>query len=676
MARYINKLPASNTACDLTSCASVKNRFQRHAEWKLLTLVLLFSIGTFTVVSLLVWILHERARHISLAPATDTIERHHPTNQEYFFTDPDTCYWVLYAEQMLKQNAWRVRWTNADNAPYGREVHWSSLPIWWLLFLYQFFPGTMAFRLKWAAYLSNPLLLLLSILPIVLVVYRRFGPQCAIIICLTIFGSPSVYWAFYPTSAGHHGLQFLSAFGTIFAIVAANFGYLKCDSANSTAVSSKRARNRVWFFVSGLSTGFGLWFGVPNTILTMIPVVIIAIVLSSASRSRSQYFQPECWWLWALTASGSSCLFYLVEYWPHLPMRLEVNHPFYSISLLVTGFFVPGIRRIWIKRSLVSCLEVAIPLIILALVLATVLFGPSDWFYLRDPDMLRLHRTIEEFRPLLDSGAAPALAALCSCFGVALVASIIGTGVLFLRRRWSYLEAFFVGSLISSLILAVITLVQRRWHLFFCTASIPLLISSYQLCFETPFRAKLTFLLSATVMVQAIYCMLALMLFNSYQLLTNGLPLNADQALVSRELARLVEQAQGSNADSPPIVLTGPNEAPFFAIYGAKAIGSLYWENLAGVKTHYRIFENSDLEAIRDLLKSRQAGFLTVAYLPSKEESLSKMCHSGQQAYSKCFEEFLETRDPILPTWLHLLETEKVRLESKEIEFRVYRIDK
>ena len=44
----------------------------------------------------------------------------------------DARWWVMHAKQMLREGSWRVRYTATDNAPDGREVHWSSLLSWLL----------------------------------------------------------------------------------------------------------------------------------------------------------------------------------------------------------------------------------------------------------------------------------------------------------------------------------------------------------------------------------------------------------------------------------------------------------------------------------------------------------------------------------------------------------------
>ncbi len=43
-----------------------------------------------------------------------------------FFFDNDCYYWVNYAQRMARDGMWRIRDAEVDNAPFGREMHWSQ----------------------------------------------------------------------------------------------------------------------------------------------------------------------------------------------------------------------------------------------------------------------------------------------------------------------------------------------------------------------------------------------------------------------------------------------------------------------------------------------------------------------------------------------------------------------
>src|SRR6266404_2714360 len=51
-----------------------------------------------------------------------------------FFRCADSFYWVSYAREMIDTGKLRVRFTQMDNAPYGRpNFGWASLNAWYLV---------------------------------------------------------------------------------------------------------------------------------------------------------------------------------------------------------------------------------------------------------------------------------------------------------------------------------------------------------------------------------------------------------------------------------------------------------------------------------------------------------------------------------------------------------------
>jgi hypothetical protein len=642
-----------------------KDQSASKSLWKRLLTAVLLSMAAYAAVTLLTWNLNEQARRMSFTPMGVT--QSNPVNQACFISDPDSCYWVHYTGQVLKDGGWGVNWTDSDNAPYGREVHWSPVPIWWLAFLSQFFTGSVDSRLNWAAYLANPVLFFLSMSAIAIAIFRRFGPGIALIVWLSILGSPTFWAAFQPTRAGHLSWQFLTSLGTIFCLAAANFGYLCPKFDCSKPLLAEQIRNRRWFILSGLSTGIGLYLGMPNTILTVIPVVTVSIVLAITLRG-SPHFQAECWQFWAVFAAGSSFTLYLIQYWPRLPMRLEVNHPLYSIALLAAGFFVAGFRDLWIKRTSQNFIRAVIPISILLGTAAVVAFAPLDWLYLRDPYMLKLHRNIQEFQPLLHSRSE--LLLLIFYFGPAFFASLIGVTVLVRRRNWSYQEGLFLGSALGCAILAAASLAQARWHLYFSVAAIPLVISAYQLSFEPAIRLKLTFLLNAAVPIITGFFLLDKVGYPAYLTITNGFAPETVQALVSREMVRLV-RAQTSSRSQPSITLTDWNSAPYFVLYGEKVIASLYWENIAGIQAYHNILENPDLDAARKLMEDRRIDFLA-ASCPLKKSTTLPDGPGHHAAEGNELVNLLHNPKAVPPSWLQPVKVEQIQVGAEKFELRLY----
>ena len=77
----------------------------------------------------------------------------------------DGNWWVMHAERMIRERELRVRRTELDNAPEGREVHWSSGLIWLLAagsLVFRFFGAeSLQESVTQAALYSGPLLFLI-----------------------------------------------------------------------------------------------------------------------------------------------------------------------------------------------------------------------------------------------------------------------------------------------------------------------------------------------------------------------------------------------------------------------------------------------------------------------------------------------------------------------------------
>jgi hypothetical protein len=87
--------------------------------------------------------------------------------------------WNRHAEKLGENGAWRSRFTDMDNAPKGREIHWNSAFAWYLRALgelHSHFSGdtlrNSIFRMSiWA----NPLLLIVALALFATLSARRLG---------------------------------------------------------------------------------------------------------------------------------------------------------------------------------------------------------------------------------------------------------------------------------------------------------------------------------------------------------------------------------------------------------------------------------------------------------------------------------------------------------------------
>jgi hypothetical protein len=71
------------------------------------------------------------------------------SNDAPFFRCADSFYWVSYAREMIDTGEMRVRFTQLDNAPYGRpNLGWASLNAWYLVILAKIWSLTSGLPLR------------------------------------------------------------------------------------------------------------------------------------------------------------------------------------------------------------------------------------------------------------------------------------------------------------------------------------------------------------------------------------------------------------------------------------------------------------------------------------------------------------------------------------------------
>jgi hypothetical protein len=295
----------------------------------------------------------------------------------------DGYHWILLTERMLAGEGLRVRSTQVDNAPHGREVHWSSLPRWWL--------GTLAWaRSAWNPELTLPRALeqvaagggalALGVLLLVLTpgLAWRFGGIAASIFAAAWVAVFPLYETFMAGMVDHHGFVAMAAFLGVIFLAAGGAGWVR-EGAAGAAVRHplpipERATARRWFVAAGVAGGVGLWISAA----TMIPVIAATAaggVLSLWVAGRSgegagaeemervgagdemdpgeaedqaeageglneggARAAPGLWRAWGAAGCATALAAYLVEYAPgHMGLRLEVNHPLYALAWLGAG---------------------------------------------------------------------------------------------------------------------------------------------------------------------------------------------------------------------------------------------------------------------------------------------------------------------------------------------------
>ncbi|MFY8269474.1 MAG: hypothetical protein ACOVLK_08755 [Terrimicrobiaceae bacterium] len=509
--------------------------------------------------------------------------------------------WNRHAEKLFQNGEWRVRFTDMDNAPEGREVHWNSGFAWYLRGLgeiYRHFTGdslrNSIFRMSiWA----NPILLVLALGLFATLSARRFGPLCGSVLSIGMISTASFYEGFLPAYPDHHGITAFALMGLIFGIAWAGAGWVQKSDGNSFIPphSLKQARHGMIF--SAICGAVGLWISAfsASTVLTGIglgAIVTTAIFRKSAEKSGSQ-FEVSLWRIWAIWGAGGSLFLYALEYFPsHLGMRLEVNHPLYALAWLGGGWIIATVCG-WIvsaRGTPFPFAKLLLPLAACAVLPATILLGGPAVYIPGDEFMAGLWKNIAELLPLVTRIQMGAISWKVA-FGYFPAFVVLAIVLAFFRKVDGASKAVLVFLCIPIVMITAMQFYQVRWGML----NGPLYIALAGLVVPQMWRLLPPLpgprAIGALVLCGAIYLFSAdtvrgmvLPFWKQYSSKQN-IEVGSGQllALLHRDMAKkFLENAQGR----PVTVLSSPNSSCLLSTFGGfKTIGTLYWENVDGLKS-------------------------------------------------------------------------------------------
>jgi hypothetical protein len=534
----------------------------------------------------------------------------------------DARWWVMLAEEASLHGQWRIRDTRLDNAPEGREVHWSSGPIWILrataavLTLFAGIPS--ATSVQQAALWFGPITLAFGIGLLSLLAGRRFGWGYAGMLALILTTALPVYGNFRAGEPDHHGLVLLALVGGVLSLIAGGAGIVTAGTVITDRSSSKLslvpARNSAgrYFALGGLLGAAGMWISAATTI----PVLagcglggLAAAALHRRNQTADLVLAPELWRIWSYWGSGGCLAFYLLEYFPqHMGLRLEVNHPLYALAWLgageilcqacrLAGGFSPG--RHWGPRIAAACCLLALPAVVIT-------FATSDAFRVADPYLLALHKNhIREFAPLLDFlSKQHDLASWVNFFAWPLF-SLLGMAALLWAGMAGPWPSLFAFALAPAAVMQTLGFVQVRWE--------GIAMGLWSVC---AILALLAFLRGsrprrvppAAIASSAMIAALALAAFPQFVvrrfLAKDEISANLSQSLAPSILLRDVAHRLVESSKSP-VVLSDPTSSTELAYFGGVGvIGTLYWENLPGLEKSAWLYAAPDEKSARERLHS------------------------------------------------------------------------
>jgi len=555
----------------------------------------------------------------------------------------DSAHWIAQTQQMLARDEWRVRRIDYENAPFGHEVLAPSPYRWWLGLVAgvdQFMAGRPAgLSVERAALYADPLWHLLLLVTAVIFTAWRFGAGSAALLSLGLVALFPFATGFLPGIPDDKTLARTCAFASVLVLLA--------------GVRSTRNPGR-WFYAAGVVGGFGLWISVAEQVPVILGIVAGAVTAAWLGRRNQEAATagtPAHWLLWALGGTVSSLGFYLIEYYPaHLgSWRLQAIHPLYSLAWLGLGAALYQITN-WRQESPGGKFRQLSTTLFAAAAMTPV---PVLMWKMPDPGFLAVDGWSYRLTRLAGGPEATSFLAWVTRDGLSpsvwatlLPVLLVGPAVWLLLRKEA--PAATRAALALALGPVVVGLGFACWQLGRWSGVdavlLVLLIAVTQTLGETARPSAARRLWPALVLL-----LLAPGWIKLWPPVKNPseVPLNETElsGLIARDLAHwLAKHAEPGQA----VVLAPPTETTALYYYGGlRGVGTLSWENQAGITAAVRIFSATTPTEALALVENRR---VTHIVIPSWDRYLNEYVRLGAGQVDQAFLGGL--RNWALPPWL------------------------
>ena len=530
------------------------------------------------------------------------------------FLDNDPYYWLRYAQAVARGDTLRVRHTDLDNVPYGREVHWNSGWVWWLAA-----GGAITSLLTgethgqaietWGLY-AAPVLLLFLFTFVAWWITRRWGAAYAAALIFLLACLPAVMWDYGYARPDHHGMHNTAALLLLLGFIMAGGGWVASSRRHAVsgpeAVAARRA-----MLVAAAGAAAGLWIGATQQIFVLAGAgagLLAAMFLRSAEEKET--LDPSLFRLWGNTAAITALALYILEYAPsHFGMRLEVNHPLYAAALWAAGEILATIAawRSGTAQGGAMRGRFFLALAVMTLPLLALVAGPDAWHAWRDGAMRRQHEFINEFEPFTNSLRNNGPLHLLARFG--LLPLLLPLAFVFAasRKVRTSTRAGLLAALGASVVTIAMLFVQVRWAGLVSISLACLALASLRAAGEWLGESK-----RRTWVLGAAYAatVLPLLVFFAIGVSDNLKRREAGVldgtlawTIASRDLAfNLKRLAQLG----PVRVMSGPGQTPALHFFGdVRGTAALYWENTDGVREAAVFFADQGDEEAKRIARER-----------------------------------------------------------------------
>lgn len=557
-----------------------------------------------------------------------------------FFIDNDAYAWMAHTRDLMASGDWRIRHTFMDNAPYGRDMHWSHLLIWTLrgmataIMAFTGWPAARAVELAgvWVMPLFQFLFLSLAFV----VLNRKLGWIPAGLFCGLVLTLDGLSAGFYPLHPDHHGLQLCATLFSFICLQLGGMGWAQSKTPNPSASPNMTFRSfvlptfpeaRRWFIAAGVFGGLALWLGATVWLFALAVIALAALVATPAffhPAGTGIRYVPALWRWWAGSGILAGACFYLLEYAPHsFAMRLEVNHPLYWLCWLgvAEGLRFAGKGNsicFWKNRRPSDWILAAIGVLAASTLPLLVLFGPADWHQMNNLLLQRLHAGfIDEFH-----SGWPAIRAQPISYFVSRMGILPAMAIAWLMTRArskshpAPTEAPLRSAFAFSGLFFLLTLFQMRWGYFLAGGLLWFgILFLVQLAESAPNRRWLAYLAAAALLANVMVAAGIRLRSENAAATAERIPPAWAHASLTKRIVLQWGLAAGTNqwrmvgmaADAPAL----------YYFSGIQAVASLYWENAAGWQAESDFFADAPSAELA-LRITRERG-LTHALVPAKD---------------------------------------------------------
>jgi len=560
----------------------------------------------------------------------------------------DGYHWVMQTQQMLQDGELRVRHVDYDNAPDGREVHWSSLFRWWLAALAEvdhFYTDTpLPQAVEEIIPFANTLLIVLLLVALTPVVAQRFGSGPAALFAFGAVGVFPFYESFIEGRTDHHGLAALNGLLTLLFLLGGGAGWVKIENVGNNSVLTAwlpdRAQARRWFIASGVVGGCGLWISMISEVPVLAGVGLGALLatgllgrgVKAGDEARTD---PTLWRVWGFAGAATSLLCYLLEYFPsHFGMRLEVNHPLYALAWAGGGELLCRLSQWWSGGKLTAKAKdwLAIGLSIVAVAAVPVMwkFFADQYFWVFNHFLWVFH--VDYIMEFINMGTF--LKSQTFWVQVIMMNPVILLAIPMVAWSWrSTLPKPAKALLLLGLMPGVLTFVFSAWQIRWAEINYALWLAALvgvakAVSLGGNFFATRWFKIIAYVFLACV--LLPNPIYLMYSWAQDGWMAPQSQVegieLVTRDIAQRLRARIG---DEPAVVISGPTSTTWLIYWGGfKGLGTFYWENLPGMKANAEIYGTPDPNRALELLQQYHAKYLVVLPWVDSPSEYARLYHN------------------------------------------------